>query len=211
MKISRHRLLLVSVLAFAAIFLASPGLGEEREQSAGVEHEQHKLADQPASFKRSEADYKVPEVTLVRQDGSKARFPGELDDGRPVILTFIFTSCTTVCPVINAVFSSVQQKLGKEREKVHMVSISIDPDYDTPAHLADYARSFKAGPQWQFYTGTPEAVTAIQTAFAVYRGDKMNHIPVILLRAAPGKTWVRLDGVGIASPDDVIREYRNLK
>ena len=207
-KSASPRLLLGGLLVVAATFLASPGFGAEHDLHQDMAVEQHPLDAQPPSFNRSEATYKIPEITLLRQDGSQAQFPAELDDGRPVLLTFIFTSCTTVCPVINGVFASVQQKLGKEHERVHMLSISIDPDYDTPSHLNDYAKTLKAGPQWQFYTGTPEASIALQKAFAAYRGDKMKHIPVILLRAAPGKAWVRLDG--LVNPDEVVSAYRKL-
>jgi protein SCO1/2 len=53
-----------------------------------------------------------------------------------------------------------------------------------------------------------EASIATQRAFDAYRGDKMNHLPVTFLRAAPGKPWVRLEG--FAPPDEVVKEYRQL-
>ena len=63
-------------------------------------------------------------------------------------------------------------------------------------------------PKWRCYTGSREAVVAVQRAFNVYRGDKMNHVAVMFLRAAPGRAWVRLEGFPTA--DDVAREYRRL-
>jgi protein SCO1/2 len=161
-----------------------------------------------SSFKRTEAAYSIPEVTLLRQDGAKVSLPKELDDGRPVIASFIFTSCAAICPIITRVMSQVQAKLGGERGKVHMMSISIDPEQDTPARLREYAKKFKAGPGWQFYTGTTQAIIDVQKAFDAYRGDKDSHIPLIFMRAAPGKPWVRIDG--FASPDELIREYHGL-
>jgi protein SCO1/2 len=172
-----------------------------------MHHHHHQMADAAEGTKRSEMPYQVPALSLVRNDGSKAQFPQELDDGRPVILNFIYTSCTAICPVTTQVFSQVQEKLGKDAAKVHMVSISIDPEYDTPARLSEYAKKYGAGRDWQFYTGTVEASVALQKAFDTYRGDKMNHIPVTYLRAAPGKPWVRLDG--FAKPDEVVREYHS--
>jgi protein SCO1/2 len=172
------------------------------------QHEHHQHAPASNDIKRSEADYKVPGLTLVRQDGTKVAFPAQLDDGRPVILDFIYTSCTAVCPVTSQVFSQLQDKLGKDRDKVRMISISIDPEYDTPARLAEYAKKFHAGAEWQHYTGSAQASIAMQKAFDVYRGDKMNHFPVTFMRAAPGKPWVRLEG--FATPDLLAREYRDL-
>ena len=154
-------------------------------------------------------DVKLPEVKLVREDGKSVSLPEELNDGRPVVLNFIFTSCTTICPVMSQIFTQLQNKLGDEHDKVHLVSISIDPEQDTPARLTEYAKRFHAGRQWQFYTGTTEASLAAQRAFTALRGDKMDHTPVTFLRAAgAGSRWVRIDG--FASSDDLLSELRQL-
>ena len=158
--------------------------------------------------RRSTADYKLPPVKLVRDDGKTVSLAEELNDDRPVIMNFIFTTCTAICPVMSQVFSQLQSKLGADRDKVHMVSISIDPEQDTPERLVEYASKFEAGHQWRFYTGTTEASIATQRAFDVYRGDKMSHVPVTLLRAAPGKPWVRMEG--FTTSDELLREFRGL-
>ena len=158
--------------------------------------------------KRGEFAYRIPELTLVRQDGVRVRFPQEIDDGRPVLLDFIYTSCTEICPVTSQIFSEFQQRLGAERAHVKMVSISIDPEYDTPARLAQYAKKYNAGSQWQHYSSTQEASIAMQRAFDVYRGDKMNHFPVTFMRSAPGRPWLRLEG--FATPDVLLQEYAGM-
>jgi protein SCO1 len=152
--------------------------------------------------------YLIPDVALVRADGTQVKLRQELDDGRPVILNFIFTTCTSICPVMTQTFVQIQKRLGDDRSRVHMVSVSIDPEEDTPARLREYAKKFGAGPQWTFYTGTQEASVALQKAFDIYRGDKMNHVPVTFLRIAPGQPWVRIEG--LARADAVVREYRQL-
>ena len=143
---------------------------------------------------------------LVRADGASVAFPADIDTGQPVILNFVYTSCATICPVMTQIFATVQQELRAER--VLLVSLSIDPEYDTVPRLAAYAKQFGAGPQWRFYTGTVKASAAIQKTFAVYRGDKINHTPVTFMRAAPGRPWVKLDG--FATPDELLKEYRRL-
>jgi len=160
-------------------------------------------------YKQSIGNYVVPDVSVVRLDGEKLSFIKELDDGRPVIMNFIFASCSAICPMLSHVFSKVQDQVVKKGQKFHLVSISIDPENDTPAKLTKYALKFEAGSNWDFYTGTIESSLAIQKAFNVYRGDKMNHSSVILMRAAPGKSWFRLDG--FMSPDQIVREYSHLK
>ena len=154
------------------------------------------------------AQYAVPSVTLVREDGKVVSLPQEMNDGRPVLLNFIFTSCGSTCPLMSQVFAQFQHMLGAAAAQVHLMSISVDPEEDTPARLVEYAHKFGAGPGWHHYTGTLEATRSAQQAFDVYRGDKMSHAPVTLLRAAPGQPWRRIDG--FATPDDLLREYRQL-
>jgi protein SCO1/2 len=152
--------------------------------------------------------YQIPAVQLVRADGKEIALPDEMNDGRPIVMNFIFTTCTTICPMMSGVFAEFQQRLGADAAKVHLMSISIDPEQDTPARLAAYARKFHAGPAWQHYTGTLDASVATQKAFGVYNGGKMTHSLVTLMRAAPGKPWLRIDG--FATPDDLLRDYRDL-
>jgi protein SCO1/2 len=167
-------------------------------------HAHHHVASE---ITRSTTDYAIPDVRLVREDGKTVLLSEELNDGRPVVMNFIYTTCTTVCPLTSQTFSELQSKLGARRNAVHLMSISIDPEQDTPARLSEYAKKFGAGPEWQFYTGTPQASVATQRAFNVYRGDKMDHAPVTLVRTAPGKPWVRLDG--FVTPDQMLRELRD--
>jgi protein SCO1 len=157
---------------------------------------------------RSTREYAVPAVRLVRQDGKAVSLPDEMNDGRPVVLNFIFTTCTDICPMMSAVFSQFEKRLGADVEKVHLMSISIDPEQDTPARLVEYAKRFHAGPEWQHYTGTREASITTQRAFGVYNGGKMSHGAVTLMRAAPGKRWLRIDG--FATPDELVHDYRGL-
>jgi len=141
----------------------------------------------------------IPELKMVRQDGEQVSLERELNDGRPVVLNFVYTSCTTICPLSSQEFSLLQKRLGRDRERVHLVSISIDPEQDTPEQLREYAGHFRAGKEWDYYTGEVAASVKAQLAFGVYRGDKMSHIPVTLLRTAPGSQWVRLDGFATAA------------
>jgi protein SCO1/2 len=174
---------------------------------AGQSSEPSVQADQKSSdVKRTTVEYTLPDVKLVRDDGKTVTLNEELNDGRTVFVNFIYTSCTTYCPLLSHTFSQLQKKLGGDLKKVHLLSFSIDPEQDSPARLVEHAKKFKAGPQWQHYTGTLDASIAIQQAFDVYRGDKMNHPPVALMRIAPGKAWVRFDG--FATADDLAQEYR---
>ena len=140
----------------------------------------------------------LPPVNLVRDDGKSVAFATEIDDGRPVYLNFIFTNCQAICPATSQTFSQLQRCLVKTGKPAHLVSVSLDPDYDTPARLREYAAQFYAGRSWQHYTGTVAASVAVQKAFGAWRGDKMNHEPVTFFRLRPGAAWERVDGFATA-------------
>jgi protein SCO1 len=182
---------------------AASGLADE---TAAMPMHHHHMASQMTA---STVPYQVPNLTLVRADGETVSLPAEMNDGRPVLLNFIYTSCTSVCPLMSQMFSQFQAQLGAEElDKIHLMSISIDPEADTPAKLTDYAKSYGAGREWQFYTGTVNASVAAQRAFDVYHGDKMSHTVVTLIRAKPGEPWRRLDG--FVTPDELMAEYRQV-
>ncbi len=144
-------------------------------------------------------------------DGLRAKgaiFIKELDDGRPVVMSFVFVSCSAICPMLTHVMSKLQTKLDQEKQQAHLISISIDPESDTPAKLTEYAKKFGAEPGWDFYTGTRAVSLSLQKAFNTYRGDKMNHTAVILMRSKPGQPWLRVEG--FLSADAVFQEYSAL-
>jgi len=170
-------------------------------------HHHHAMPDEQDGYVRTLATYTVPDVKLLDPNRAQVSLRRQLDD-KPVIMNFIFTSCGAICPVMSTTFSEVQKALGPERNAVRMVSISIDPEHDTPEALKIYAKRYGAGPQWQMLTGSLDNSIAVQRAFNVYRGDKMGHTPATFLRARAGQPWVRLDG--FASADDILREYRKL-
>ena len=161
-----------------------------------------------AEIKRSEVAIELPGVNVVRSDGKKAKFSDELNDGRILVVSFMYTTCTAVCPMASQTIYKLQEKLGADVKKVHLVSISIDPEQDTPAKLAQFAKKYNAGPSWDFYTGTQESSIAIQKAMDAYRGDKMNHVPITFLRAGSKKSWVRIDG--FVTPDQLLHEVHGM-
>ena len=188
-----------SALAISALPLMAVQAGD---------HLRHHHDHAAPGYARQSAVYRVPEATLQRADGSEVNIARELDDGKPVVLNFIYTTCTAVCPILSQNFAEFQHRLGSEVGGVHMVSISIDPEQDTAERLSEYARRLHAGRQWDFYTGSVAASTSLQKAFQAYFGDKMHHRPMTFMRAAPGEPWLRLEGFTDAAA--LVAEYRQL-
>ncbi|MEY8877133.1 MAG: SCO family protein [Leptothrix sp. (in: b-proteobacteria)] len=169
-----------------------------------------KVGDPPVvignGIQRSLVAVTLPDVKFLRQDGQNLNLRQALDDGRPVLLNFTFTSCSAICPVSAQVFAQVREKLGADRDKLHLVSVSIDAAFDTVPRLREYVAKLGSGNNWSFFTGQEADSISVQKAFGAYRGDKMNHVPVSYLRAAPGQPWIRLDG--LIGPDQLLGEVK---
>jgi len=195
-------------LALAATCIAGGAL---LAPAAGQAHDGKEHATQwpgKNDYQRSVRAYAIPDVVLADAEAQPVRLRDLLATSDPVMMNFIFTTCGTICPVMVKVFADVPARLGAQAKSLRMISISIDPDNDTPAQLKAYAKTFAAGERWNFLTGRVQDIKAVQLAFDSYRGDKMNHEPLTLMRHAPGKPWVRIDG--FANPDELVREYRKV-
>ena len=159
-----------------------------------------------AAYTRSELQVAVPDIDVITADGRRSSLRAELEVDGPVLVNFIFTSCSAICPVLSTAFAQMQQRMAAGNDRIRLVSISIDPEHDTPRALTAYAQRYRAGPDWRFLTGTVRDSVAAQRAFQVYRGNKMGHVPVTFIRARRGAPWVRIEG--LASADALWREYR---
>jgi protein SCO1/2 len=193
--------MILAIVAVAGVAARGAGIG-------GADEHAHHPAATAFGSNRTTASYSIPDVRLVRQDGTVVNLAAELNDGRPVVLSFIYTSCTTVCPLISHTLAQLQGKLGDNPARVHLMSISIDPEQDDPARLREYAETLHAGPEWQHYTGSLAASQTVQRAFDVYRGNKMDHMPATLIRLAPGAPWTRIEG--FATADQLLAELSTL-
>lgn len=161
-------------------------------------------------YKRSLQDYPIPDVTLRNQFAQKVSFVEVMDFEGPMLLNFIFTSCATICPVMSATFGQTQEDLVAIDENYRMVSISIDPEYDTPTRLREYAELHGARDNWVMLTGQFGDIFTVVRAFdAIYKGDnKMYHRPLTFLRANKDAPWLRLEG--LLGSEELAEEYSKL-
>jgi protein SCO1/2 len=180
----------------------------DHAQHGHDQHAHHRAMMENKSYQVKHASYHLPDVKLTSHRGEQQQLADILHSDKPVMLNFIFTTCTTICPVLSASFHQVQKLLGDEVDSVSMVSITIDPDYDTPEQLMEYSKRFKAGAQWNFYTGSYNDVVTVEKAFDIFRGSKMNHEPITLIRNQGGDHWTRING--LASAEDIVKEYKKI-
>jgi protein SCO1 len=116
----------------------------------------------------------APGFTLTSQDGAEVSL-AKLR-GKVVAVTFIFTRCTTTCPVLTPMMSLVQDRLGGDfGSKIAFASITIDPEHDTPEMLKLYAQMYGADVAgWSFLTGPPSVIADLTRRYGVFAGKDAN-------------------------------------
>jgi protein SCO1 len=146
-------------------------------------------------YTRSVETYRIPDVVLTNQDGTKVRLPELFQSDKPVLVQFVFANCTTICPVLSTTFVDLQQRLGDSPQKARLVSISIDPEHDTPKVMKAYLTQYQAKPGWDFLTGPKSEIEKVTRAFGAYAKNKMDHSALTFIRMPQDGTWVRLFGL----------------
>ncbi len=155
----------------------------------------------------------APTFELTAQDGRTVAL-AELR-GKVVVVDFIFTSCIDECPLQTEKLASLQPALGSAfGPRVAFVSISIDPEHDTPQVLAAYAARHHAKPQgWSFLTGRPEQIRTISRSYGVVsmrdRPGAPSHNVLTSLIDASGALRVQYAGVRY-QPRELLSDIRSL-
>jgi protein SCO1/2 len=142
----------------------------------------------------------IPDVIIVDQNGRKVRFYSDLVKGKVVVLNFVFTSCTVVCPLQGESFARLQGVLGdKLGRDVYLVSVSVDPEADTPERLRAWGASFGARTGWTLVTGSKPEIDAVVKAFTGDVAIKGDHSPVVFLINEDKGVWIRAYALGDAA------------
>jgi protein SCO1/2 len=141
--------------------------------------------------------------TLLDQDGEPVRFATDVIGDRIVVMDFVYTTCTTVCPVLSAVFGQVQNRLGERLGKeVALVSVSVDPGRDTPQRLKAYATSHHAEPGWVWLTGDKTSVDEVLDGLGAYTPNFEDHPSMVLVGDGRSGNWSRF--FGFPGPDQLL-------
>jgi protein SCO1 len=166
----------------------------------------------------------VPDFQLIDQTG--ATVSSKSLAGRVTLLDFVYTHCTDACPLLSATFQQAQRKLADEKllgTRVMLVSLSVDPQHDTPPVLAEYGQQFKADPNgWKLLTGEWDQVFDVVTGFKVATrppppaldapapsGTELTHTTRIIIIDAQQQVRAYLEGQD-ATPDDLVTAVKRV-
>lgn len=184
-----------SSILFFLLSVSVSTWSQAADHSKHQDHSAHLKMMSKTHFKVSDVSYVIPNEILLNESGSKIELKKILNQQQPIALNFIFTTCSTICPIMTATFAQMRRQLGKASEQVQLVSITIDPEYDRPEVLKSYAAKFGVSEGWTFLTGEGNSINQVLRSFDVYAGSKMNHQPITLFKNPKSPTWIRLDGL----------------
>jgi protein SCO1 len=138
----------------------------------------------------------IPDVELVDQDGKTVHLYRDLVRGRVAALSFIFTTCTTSCPLVGANLGRLQTELGQSLgEDIALVSVSVDPATDTPQRMKAWGAQFGAKPGWSLLTGDKGIVDQLLKVLGLFTADIQNHSPFLLLVNDRTGQWTRVNAI----------------
>ncbi|HYH20190.1 MAG TPA: SCO family protein [Azospirillum sp.] len=144
------------------------------------------------------------DLPVIDQDGRTRSFRRDvLAPGRMIVMNFIFTGCSAICPVQSTVLARVQDLLGdRVGRDVRLVSMSIDPENDTPQALKEQAERYGSRPGWLWLTGKPDDVERLLGGVRALADTPGDHAGYFLVGDTASRTWWRIDGS--AAPEDIV-------
>lgn len=157
----------------------------------------------------SGAEQYFTNTELVDQDGKSWRFYQEILKGRTVVISSFHASCTSTVPIYNGSLEKIQQAFeGRMGSDLLIVSITMDPESDTPAKLKDYAPRFNAGPGWLFLTGSKQNVEFMLKKLGYYVAALEDHSSVFTIGNEKTSLWKK--ALGLAKSEDLIEIVRSV-
>jgi protein SCO1/2 len=152
---------------------------------------------------KSPAHQYFTDVKLINQNGEEMRLYSDLMKEKVVVINPFFTTCTGVCPPLNRSMLEIQKAVGNRLGKdVHLISLSLDPETDTPPRLKAYAARYQAKPGWYFLTGSKENVDLALYKLGYLVEKKEDHSNIILMGNDRTGLWKK--SFGLANPEDLV-------
>jgi len=146
----------------------------------------------------------IPDLRLLDQDGEEIRFYSDLVRGKVVVINFVYTSCAAICPTMGQTFSGLQKLAGERAGKdFHLISVTTDPEADTPARLRAWGARLGARPGWTLVTGEKPEIDQLLRALLGESVGTGVHTPIVLIGNDKRGTWTSASG--LTSPSNLLK------
>ena len=173
-------------------------------------HAHHKAMAEKKTVEAESTRVELHDRQLLDQDGKKVKFVSDIIGDNIVVIDFMYTSCTAICPVISAIFTQVQGKLGDEMgQGVSLVSMTVDPIRDTPKRLKAFSKKHGAKEGWVWLTGKKRVVDEVLDGLGAYTTNFEDHPAMVLVGDGRTGEWSRF--FGFPNPDRIVKEVERLK
>jgi protein SCO1/2 len=144
------------------------------------------------------------DVLLTNQDGQQMRLYSDLLKGKVVVINVFFSTCHGSCPVMMRTLSTIQDWLGDRLGKqVRIISLSVDPEMDSPAKLKEYAQQLKARTGWYLITGERKNLDLALSKLGQYVQVKEDHSNIMIIGNETTGLWKK--ALGLASAEEIIK------
>ena len=151
-----------------------------------------------------------PNTLVETHEGKKLRFYDDIVRGKVVVFNMMYSVCTGICPGNTANLLQVQEALGDRLGKdIFMVSMTLQPEFDTPKALNDYAKSYGIKRGWTFLTGQPKEMDVIRRKLGFFNddpridGDLANHTGMVRVGNEALDRWFMMPA--LSSPSQMAR------
>ena len=189
------------ICSLLAAMLAMPAVAAADEDPHAKHRAMMKQKSEPAA---ESVRIDLRDQWLLDQDGRELKFVEDVVGDNIVVMDFVYTTCTTICPVLSALFTQVQGQLGDAvGEEVTLVSMSVDPVRDTPQRLKAYSAKHRAGDGWLWLTGEKGDVEDVLTGLGAYTPSFEDHPSMVLIGDGRTGEWKRL--FGFPNPDRIVQ------
>ncbi len=187
------RLLLFFLLIPSAASVAQHHSLDAKQQSASSERPRVKG---PGRIELASLSSEIPDSWLVDQNGKKVRFYSDLVKNKVVVINFFFTSCDYVCPMQARSFVRLKERLGGRLGKdVFFISISKDPENDTPEKLSKWAKAHDVSAGWTLVTGEQPVIKKLLRDIAFEGVGQATHESLILIGNDRTGVWISTNGL----------------
>jgi protein SCO1/2 len=196
----------IFLTGLVAAIIALPLAAQADEDPHAKHRAMMKQKPQPAES----VDIDLRDQMLMTQNGEDVMFVSDVIGDNIVVMDFVYTTCTTICPVLSALFSQVQTKLGDDvGDEIWLVSMSVDPIRDTPQRMKAYSAKHRAGEGWLWLTGPKPAVDDVLTGLGAYTTNFEDHPSMVLVGDGRTGEWKRL--FGFPNPDRIVQIVNELR
>jgi cytochrome oxidase Cu insertion factor (SCO1/SenC/PrrC family) len=136
----------------------------------------------------------VPDLEVVDQNGHHLRFSSDVLKDRTAVINTFFTNCAAICPITQETFSKLAKSLSSRLgHDLVLISISVDPEHDTPERMKIWGQKFNVGKGWLLLSGNKAQTEELLKSLRLFAPGNQRHQTAVLI-GNRNTGWIRASG-----------------